>query len=240
MSWHYLPELAAEYSADTCLDGDASVPLSTTSTQETYCLQDSEMSIYQSSQSGTMYEPLTESRGEEWLMLYQAAFRAKTLVQQLAKEQRELTGNALGSGKKWLELSVRYDRDLHSWRTHRCLFVEDLPQSSVTLPKWGMMRHGVLFRLRTAEHPIEENESGLWPTPRASDYKGSTNPATAAKSRQRIGSCNLQEAVAESEGGGNMNPNWVEWLMGWPVGWTDCDVLAMDKFQSWQRQHGVS
>ena len=30
--------------------------------------------------------------------------------------------------------------------------------------------------------------------------------------------------------GGPLNPMWVEWLMGWPLGWTDLKPLAMDKF----------
>ena len=34
-----------------------------------------------------------------------------------------------------------------------------------------------------------------------------------------------------------LNPNWVEWLMGWPIGWTDLKPLGMDKFRSWRQQH---
>jgi hypothetical protein len=26
--------------------------------------------------------------------------------------------------------------------------------------------------------------------------------------------------------GGSLNPTWVEWLMGWPLGWTDLKPLA--------------
>jgi hypothetical protein len=29
--------------------------------------------------------------------------------------------------------------------------------------------------------------------------------------------------------GGSLNPTWVEWLMGWPLGWTDLKPLEMDK-----------
>ena len=29
--------------------------------------------------------------------------------------------------------------------------------------------------------------------------------------------------------GGTLNPTWVEWLMGWPLGWTDLKPLEMDK-----------
>ena len=37
---------------------------------------------------------------------------------------------------------------------------------------------------------------------------------------------------------GALNPPWVEWLMGWPIGWTDLKPLAMDKFRKWLRLHG--
>lgn len=33
-----------------------------------------------------------------------------------------------------------------------------------------------------------------------------------------------------------LNPNWVEWLMGWPIGYTDSKPLATDKFRSWRQQ----
>jgi hypothetical protein len=65
-----------------------------------------------------------------------------------------------------------------------------------------------------------------WPTPRAFMHKDSTTDR---------GKHNLGEVV-----GGTLNPTWVEWLMGWPLGWTDLKPLATDKFRSWQQQHGVS
>ena len=39
---------------------------------------------------------------------------------------------------------------------------------------------------------------------------------------------------------GQLNPDWVEWLMGWPIGWTDCEHLATDRFQQWLEQRGNS
>jgi len=39
--------------------------------------------------------------------------------------------------------------------------------------------------------------------------------------------------------GGSMNPEFVEWLMGWPIGWTDFEPLAMDKFRRWLRSLGA-
>ena len=54
-----------------------------------------------------------------------------------------------------------------------------------------------------------------WPTPRAFMHKDSTTDR---------GKSNLGEQV-----GGQLNPTWVEWLMGWPLGWTDLKPLVTDK-----------
>jgi len=53
----------------------------------------------------------------------------------------------------------------------------------------------------------------------------------------------LIKKLGEQEGtevfnGGKLNPMWVEWLMGWPLGWTDLKPLETDKFQKWQDEHG--
>ena len=38
--------------------------------------------------------------------------------------------------------------------------------------------------------------------------------------------------------GGSLNPTWVEWLMGWPLGWTDLKPLETDKCHCAQPAHG--
>tara|TARA_R100000808_G_scaffold1576_1_gene7038 strand:- start:2199 stop:3098 length:900 start_codon:yes stop_codon:yes gene_type:complete len=35
-----------------------------------------------------------------------------------------------------------------------------------------------------------------------------------------------------------LNPRFVEWLMGFPIGWTDLQPLETLSFQRWQQQHG--
>ena len=53
----------------------------------------------------------------------------------------------------------------------------------------------------------------MWPTPRTSDTNG--------PGRHGQGGLDLRTAVAEtSPSGGQLNPMWVEWLMGFPLGWT--------------------
>lgn len=37
--------------------------------------------------------------------------------------------------------------------------------------------------------------------------------------------------------GGPLNPEWCEWLMGFPIGWTALSPLEMHRLQQWQRLH---
>lgn len=75
-----------------------------------------------------------------------------------------------------------------------------------------------------------------WPTPVASMSKGSSPAALTRKSGKDRTNDRLDHAVMASDGG-QLNPTWVEWLMGWPQGWTDLKPLEMAKFHKWQRQH---
>jgi len=72
-------------------------------------------------------------------------------------------------------------------------------------------------------------KKNLWPTPTARDWRsGKASPTTMSRNSRP-----LSERV-----GGQLNPMWVEWLMGWPVGWTDLKPLGMDRFHEWLQQHG--
>tara|TARA_R110000751_G_scaffold304328_1_gene419751 strand:- start:495 stop:713 length:219 start_codon:yes stop_codon:yes gene_type:complete len=67
-----------------------------------------------------------------------------------------------------------------------------------------------------------------WPTPTVQDASNNGGP-----SQFRRNSLPLNAQV-----GGKLNPQWVEWLMGWPIGWTALEPLAMDKYQQWYDSHG--
>ena len=53
----------------------------------------------------------------------------------------------------------------------------------------------------------------MWPTPAARDWKS----GTGAKPREGHAP-QLTDRV-----GGQLNPTWVEWLQGFPTGWTDLE-----------------
>ena len=72
-----------------------------------------------------------------------------------------------------------------------------------------------------------------FPTPSASDWKGS------AKEGQRRGQL-TDPAKGAIPAGGKLNPTWVAWLMAWPIGWTNLEPLAMDRWQAWCLSHGIA
>lgn len=42
-------------------------------------------------------------------------------------------------------------------------------------------------------------------------------------------------ADVTEENRGQLNPDWVEWLMGWPVGWTSLKPLPKERFEEWKK-----
>ena len=60
-----------------------------------------------------------------------------------------------------------------------------------------------------------------YPTPRASEYKG-TGPLGSKSHEYRLQKGYLDATAQETEQkSGQLNPTWVEWLMGFPQGWTE-------------------
>jgi hypothetical protein len=229
------------------------------------------------------FAPLTDDHGADLLTWYRAAFPARTSAP--PEKAQASTAPEAASGVKWHESSVRYDRASSLWKTHRSLWEEDLPWSSVTLPKWGSMRDGVCWERMMSELPTGATDAGLWrtpaarepgvsaerlipieggipggmnrhfdkhtgrmaqiglmqqvmlrqkwPTPTVNDSKNSTLPPS------QINHDNIPGALIRNgeAPGGQLNPTWVEWLMGWPLGWTDLKPLETDKFREWQQQH---
>lgn len=163
MSWLFSQALVAEYSAATSSDGAPSAPLSVMPTPHKFWRNDKTMEPSRLSQFGLTCAVLTADHGEALLMSYLAASHARTSRQ--PARVPALMESAPACGVRWLELSARYDRDSSTWRTHRCLWDEVLPWSSVTLPRWGMSRDGYLYQHPTLERPISASDSGLWPTP---------------------------------------------------------------------------
>ena len=267
MSWLFSRALVAEYSAADCSDGAQSAPSSGTPTPQAYLWPAKTTAAWKRFPSGMTCRPLTDDRGEAVLTSFLAAFPAQTSPS--PEKAQASTDKPPACGDIWRESSVRYDRNSCSWRTHRSLLVEDLRESSVTLPRWGSMRDGVCWERVTSGRPTNATASGsLLPTPTATTY-GSTNngrrgdgttyktagkPSLATMARNNLwptpttqdaknnggpSQQNRNTPLLNAQAGGPLSPTWVEWLMGWPLEWTALDASAMDRFQQWRQQHGA-
>jgi DNA (cytosine-5)-methyltransferase 1 len=82
-------------------------------------------------------------------------------------------------------------------------------------------------------------EKKKWPTPVTRDYKDSGSQESLIRARDKRDSPGLGLLVG-AEGGGTLNPMWVEWLMGWPQGWTELKPSETDKSPSVQLPLGES
>ena len=246
MSWLFSQALVEEYLGENFSDGEQSVPLNGSNTQQAYCALDKMTDFSRLSRFGMMYKPLTESRGEELLMSYLAAFPAK--ICPLRGGGLALTENEVDYGKRWGGLLARLDQDSSLWRIPQCSLITDSTECLQTFPNWGLMRDGVLWEQTPLAHPIEGNDFGWWPTPVASDYMtGQTNGIAYTGKRfvrtsQKTGTefgAKLTSAYRLMTGK-HLPANFSEWMMGWPQDWTELKPVEMDKFQKWQQQHGES
>lgn len=236
MSWLFSQALAVEYSADTSLAGEQFAQLNVMPTHHKFSRNDKMMEFSDLSRFGLTCAVLTESRGEELLMSYLAAFPVRTSAQMATVPA--LMADAPGCGLKWRESSVRYDLISSAWKTPQGSEEKVLHWSLVTLPKWGMAANGFVFQHRTAERPMKETGCGLWPTAKAT-IRGDCQSERLRRTPDLPSAIKMRPLPDGSQPhqDGQLNPEWVEWFMGWPIGWTELKPLAMDKFQEWQRQH---
>ena len=139
------------------------------------------------------------------LGLLQEDFLASLSVLPESKKAQAMT---VGSGRKWLELLsvpgplgywLKMCLESSAWNSTRCYLTWN---ASVT-------PHGrLVFRLVPSMPDTKETAFGLWPTPTTQDASNNGGPA-----QLRLIS-------------GSLNPTWVEWLMGYPPGWTDLEDSA--------------
>jgi hypothetical protein len=204
----------------------------------------SEMAISMTRRSGTMSTPSTVNPGlDRWISSLRDSHAS--LSAWPVKDSENLTpemGGQPPSGS-----FARYDPDLHYWRTFQPSLANlTHDEYSETWPRAGTMRDGVAWRLRMRVRRTSGTVSGLWPTPVVS--RGDYAYSHGKKVMKLAGAVKFYTPVArmwkndvgtnrigslQKQAGGMLNPDWVEWLMGWPIGWTDSKPLEMGRFQLW-------
>ena len=158
----------------------------------------------------------------EWPTLGEVAAYARldfhARICQSPAEVKDLKERPVDSGGKPLQPLAGYDQKSSSWRMLQPSLLEESEPFSGRWPRSGIVLNGIAYRLDTLAHRTKGiasglSESGMWPTPNAcrgnntgrmDEWGGSGNPLRGTEFSR-----------------GPLNPPFVEWLMGYPIGFTD-------------------
>ena len=170
----------------------------------------------------TTCEPLPDGgEDDQPLTLWPEDSLASLSVSRVVATRRTTLG---GSGPRWPLSFAIYDPGSSSWRTSSDCLLPGLAMSSVTWPLSGSMRSGACSPRAPWVRHTHGSGCSLWATPQAAD---SWIPTTTSENTLRRGDPNgslrTRSGALAKQVSGRPNPTWVEWLMGYPPGWTETD-----------------
>ena len=80
----------------------------------------------------------------------------------------------------------------------------------------------------------------LYPTPGTTGLSNGSGNCGKANRLKDEGIISEEERRSFRAGnGGKLNPDWVSWLMGWPVGWDDIMPMEVESFEKWKEKTKV-
>lgn len=128
-------------------------------------------------------------------------------------------------GPKQLNAFAEYDRNTRCWRMFQgSLLTNTLELFSGSWPRRVTMRNAILFQPVKSVRHIHAKGCSFWPTPRASQGGGNAGGSGARKTALKNGTYIP----------GKMNPELSEWLMGFPIGWTELKVIDIMQYLKWE------
>lgn len=144
-------------------------------------------------------------------------------------------------GECWeLGTSVRITKEIECGYlpTPTC---QEIPRPKAELTPCGKRRY-TKDKVDSHSLSLTDTVMRMYPTPTKRDYKGRNGPEGLIRKDGKSRMDQLPNAVAYLGGrttpqSGHLNPEWTEWLMGWPIGWTGLKPLATAKYQEWLQQH---
>ena len=228
MSYTFLLDAEEESSAESYSDIPACVLLKSKHIEDAPCCNVSATEYYHDSRFGTMCEPSMEHLGGEMSIASAEDSHAKTSQAQ-TQTQLELQDLKADYGNNTSASSKKSNRRSSSLKTVKCCACADWKSYWKTLPKSGMMRRGIFSLLPSTEPTISAKGCSYLPTPTGHNSKEGAYPAEFTRNTPTLA----------AQIGGKINPDWNEWRMGWPIGWSASKPLEMDKFRSWQRAHSL-
>ena len=142
------------------------------------------------------------------------------------KEAQKMTAI---SGQRWLPLLRSYGLNSQLSKTCEALLTSQWasPGHSLIWSASDISRSLFLSLRLRLERGTDAIDVGFWPTPAATDHKGS---GKTGELRDRLDYAVERGATKTKvydtpQAAGSLNPTWVEWLMGFPIGWTDLNAL---------------
>ena len=174
---------------------------------------------------------LGQSFLERWISSLEATPASHSVQQESDSGQKtnDTCGHTL------LKASLFSSQEFAYLRTSKDILRWDSPLLSAIWKKWVTRCRGAYSARLNAVRRTSESVSLLWPTIRASEYKG-CGPL-GSKSHQHMNNRSYLCAVAQERIGqtGRLNPSYCEWMMGVPIGWTGCGYLETALSQPQQR-----
>ena len=160
--------------------------------------------------------PLSGSPQMELLPIQSAADSpARTSAQQGTAQGSTVSNRVYGANMP--DLLARYDRSTSLWRTSQHCLGGGLDEFSETWPRSGTMRSGIAFQLPPLVYLMSEIACGLLPTPRKDRaYQAYSSPGYAPSLTQY-----LTGKIGRENNGLKPNPEFVELMMGFPIGHTE-------------------
>ena len=234
MAWHYVRSTCSQGPAveswDACYSDTIPFALSRLiPTGGGSYSRGSVTAIYRRSLSGMMSGRLTGHHGADTAMSCPEGFPVPGSV---APDPGQGSQTAdLRCGGTWLGSLTRSAHGLCGLRTPPDLFNTGSVQYCVTFPIWGTARGGDVWAHDTPAHHTDAIGSGYWLATPTSTWN------QLSPYMQRWPGCRAWVGRA-GKVGDTPSPDWVEWLMGWPIGWTDCRPLGPDRFLTWYASHG--
>jgi len=206
MAWIYFQELVGFRSHSEDGYDPLRIVKSTDIARACYCIRCDKVTLA-SLPSGTMCE-LSDQYCSRKSISFMADSRAKTSVRRvLAKawvaSDRVYSSRSSALSKKQSQLSSSLKTSLRSGQEELLVFVSSWPAS-------GMISGGQLYQ------------------PKASEASRGDCPGE----RRRRSPCLTAEVnIVQGTRNGQLNPTWVEWLMGYPLGWTELSPSEMAWFR---------
>tara|TARA_B110000208_G_scaffold140293_1_gene169254 strand:- start:245 stop:1213 length:969 start_codon:yes stop_codon:yes gene_type:complete len=148
------------------------------------------------------------------------------------------TDSASSRTKKYAQGGTPLSMAVNTWPTQE------------TFPTPGTTEHrsdtlNLRHRVKQHQQLMLCHHVRLYPTPSARDWKdrpGMAKTAVNPDGSERKRNDQLARAVYATENpiSGHLNPDWVEWLMGVPTGWTELGSWGTELCPQLPQKHGVS